>query len=229
MSAIDFGQFRLRPAFFFEFGQFDFGQFDVGQFLDVEFWDDKVWGPRRVGAQRVEAINLEKVGPRRVEPRRVEPRRVGGPKFRAFFPSSATIFFLLSLSWGPFVEFWWCLKRWGPEMCTFGLSDCRVKPRRPHQTGPPGFHTTARELQTCIFEGPGASNTTKIQREDTQRGKKRTKFVAGEGKKARNFGPPTLRASNPSGPHWVWPLACIKKTKQLKITKKKTFLKNPNN
>ena len=46
-SAIDFGQFRLRPAFFFEFGQFDFGQF-----LDVEFWDDKVWGPRRVGAPK---------------------------------------------------------------------------------------------------------------------------------------------------------------------------------
>ena len=24
---VDFGQFRLRPIFFFEFGQFDFGQF----------------------------------------------------------------------------------------------------------------------------------------------------------------------------------------------------------
>ena len=47
------------------------------------------------------------VGPRRVGPRRVEPRRVGSPKFRAFFPSSATIFFLLSLSGAPFVEFWW--------------------------------------------------------------------------------------------------------------------------
>ena len=32
-------------------------------------------------------------------------------------------------------------------------------------------------------------NTTKIQREDTQRGKKRTNFAAGEGKKKeRNFG-----------------------------------------
>ena len=35
----------------------------------------------------------------------------------------------------------------------------------------------------CQFEGPGASNTTKIPREDTQRGKKRTNFAAGEGKK----------------------------------------------
>ena len=58
----------------------------------------------------------------------MEPRRVGGPKFRAFFPSSATIFFLLSLSWGPFVEFWWCLKRgfgqsrpWVCVVCVLGV------------------------------------------------------------------------------------------------------------
>ena len=30
------------------------------------------------------------------------------PKFRSFFPPPATIFILLSLSWGPFVEFCWC-------------------------------------------------------------------------------------------------------------------------
>ena len=46
----------------------------------------------------------------------------GGPqKFALFIPSPATIFFLPSLSWGPFVEFWWCLKRRDPEMCTFGV------------------------------------------------------------------------------------------------------------
>ena len=60
----------------------------------------------------------------------------------------------------------------GPQMCTFGLSGCRLKPRRR----------------------PGASNTTKIPREDPQRGKKRTNFAAGQGKKERNFGPPTLWA-----------------------------------
>ena len=38
-----------------------------------------------------------------------EGRRVGGPKFRAFFPSPALIFILfLSLSGSLFVEFWWC-------------------------------------------------------------------------------------------------------------------------
>ena len=72
VSAIDFGQLRLRPittsasslfrvrpistSVNFDFGQFrlgpistsanfDFGQFDFGQFLDVEFWDDKGWSP----------------------------------------------------------------------------------------------------------------------------------------------------------------------------------------
>ena len=71
----------------------------------------------------------------------------------------------------------------------------------PHPTRPGrrGSHTTARELQTCTFERPSASNTPKIPREDPQRGKKRTNFAAGQGKKARNFGPPTLRAP-PFGP-----------------------------
>ena len=103
---------RLRPistsaSFFFEFGQFDFGQFR----FRLEFLRPKPRkGPKgspKGGSRRVEALeggspgapegggpNLEKVGPRRVE-----PRRVGGPKFRAFFPIPATIFFILSLSW----------------------------------------------------------------------------------------------------------------------------------
>ena len=50
--------------------------------------------------------------------------------------------------------------RRGPEMCTFGLSGCRVK---PGGFGASGVHTTARELQTV----PVFKNTTKIPREDT--------------------------------------------------------------
>ena len=44
------------------------------------------------------------------------------------------------------------------------------------------------------------------------------------------FGPPLFLGlgPHPSGPHWVWPLACMKKTKQLRITKT-TIEKNPNN
>ena len=83
---------------------------------------------------------------------------------------------------------------------------CSVPPEPPFP-GPPfprtalpleGLQTTVRELQTCTFERPGASNT-KIPREDPQRGKKRTNFAAGQGKKARNFGPSTLRGPTFSG------------------------------
>ena len=63
----------------------------------------------------------------------------------------------------------------------------------PAAPKPPGLHTTTRELRTCTFQGPSASNTTKIQRKDPQEMERRMK-KAGEGKKkARNFGPPTLR------------------------------------
>ena len=64
--------------------------------------------------------------------------------------------------------------------------------KTPPASGPPGLHTTARELQTRTFERPGASNTTKIPREDPQRESK-INFRRDREKKARNFGPPTLR------------------------------------
>ena len=76
----------------------------------------------------------------------------------------------------------------------------------PAASGPPVLHTTTRELRTCTFERSGDSNTTKIPREDTQRGKKRTNFVAGEGKKSAKFWGP-----HPSGPRAVYKFwaACL--------------------
>ena len=56
-----------------------------------------------------------------------------------------------------------------------------------------GSHTTARELETCTFQGPCASKNTKIPREDPQRDTKRAKRWREKEEKARNFGPPTLR------------------------------------
>ena len=104
-------------------------------------------------------------------------------KIRSFLPSLG----VFSLNFGGGFEFQ------DPQMCTFWLNtititkiEGRALPRTA--SGPPGLHTTTRELQTCIYEGLGLQNTTKIQREDTQRGKKRTNFAAGEGKKERNFG-----------------------------------------
>ena len=190
------------------------------------------WGPRRVGPRRVgpEVVGPRRVGPRRVGPRRVGPRIVeaqtrksgtlkggtlksGGPKISRFFflLRSQFSFFSPSLG-GSFVEFWWCLKRWGPEMCTFGVLglSCEIlaAPKPPHDWAVmgcllfhlvrsgikitivllPGLHTTARELQTCTFEGPSLqkhhqNSTRKINK----RGRKRMKTVAGEGRKRAKF------------------------------------------
>ena len=51
----------------------------------------------------------------------MEAPKGGGPKISRFFFPSSRRNFLSSLSWGPLVEFWWCLKHRGPEMCTFGV------------------------------------------------------------------------------------------------------------
>ena len=70
-------------------------------------------------------------------------------------------------------------------MCTFGLSDCHVKPRRLWDRR--GF------TQTCTFQAPALQNP-KFHEEDSQEREReeRMKHVEGEEKK-RNFGPPTFR------------------------------------
>ena len=133
--------------------------------------------------------------------------------FTLFYPLPPQNSFLSSLSGCLLVEFWWCLKCRGPEMCTFGLSK-RAHLSAPALQTPPKFHEkTPRE------------------------GRKERILWRERGKKARNFGPPTLRGLGLA-------LVCtlkkktnnFKKSKQLKITKKKQFkkiqtidTKNPNN
>ena len=62
------------------------------------------------------------------------------------------------------------------------------EPRRPGLVGPPGFHTTAREPKRAHFRAPAFENTTKIQREDTQRDTERAKRWREREEKERNFG-----------------------------------------
>ena len=147
------------------------------------------------------------------------------PKYRSFFPLPTPLFFFSSLSWE-----WWCFRSsfflsltvcllvefWcedrDPPMCPCGLSGCRVKPRRLR--GRRGF---TRQPKNSKREGSGASNTTKIPREDTQRETKRMKMGAGEGKKKREilgsppFGAPPWHHPPFLGPilfgpffFWVW-------------------------
>ena len=66
-------------------------------------------------------------------------------------------------------------------------------------SGPSGLHTTARELQTCTFQGPGASNTTKIPRKDPQEREKERKWRRERGKKSEILGPAPFGAP-PEGP-----------------------------
>ena len=69
----------------------------------------------------------------------------------------------------------------------------------------PGFHKTARELQTCTFQAPALQTPPNSTRRHPERDKKERKW--GErGQKKREIldlptlRPPTLRAPNPSGP-----------------------------
>ena len=126
------------------------------------------------------------------------------PKFRAFFPSPAGNFILSSLSGRSSRGIWWCLKRRDAQMCALGVlglsseTPAASGDRRP---GLVGLHTTTRELQTCTFERPGASNTTKIPRADHPDRHKKSEMVAGEGKKKREIlGSPPFGAPTPSGP-----------------------------
>ena len=111
------------------------------------------------------------------------PLRLTAQNFALFSLSRHNFHSFFSLSWGSSRAILVVFLKAGELKCARLL------------WGPPGLHTTA-PLQTRTFEGPGASNTTKIQREDTQRETTRAKMGAGEGKKkTRNFGLP-----RPSGP-----------------------------
>ena len=109
------------------------------------------------------------------------------PKFRSFFRLSRRKFHSFFSLWEVFsLNFGGVFEDRGAQMCTFGV-------------GPPGLHTTTRELQTRHLSVPALqSNTTKIPRENPQREKK-MRFPVGESKKTRNFGPPSPFGPHPSG------------------------------
>ena len=115
------GSFRARVET--DFGQTDFGQTECGVWcvcVCVCAW-----------------VLVSRFHGGRVRCPRDRPSP-GLPKISLFF------FTLPPQKGGPFVEFWWCLKRWGAQMCTFGVLwlSCEA----PAAPKPPGFHTTAKEL-----------------------------------------------------------------------------------
>ena len=106
------------------------------------------------------------------------------PKFCAFFPVFPQFsFFLLSLSWGLLVEFWWRLKRRGPERR--GFTQQPENSKRAHLRVP--------ELQKHH-----QISTRRPPRERAR--EKERKWVREREKKARNFGAPAF-GPHPSDPH----------------------------
>ena len=76
--------------------------------------------------------------------------------FALCFPSPASLHFRsFSLSGGLLVEFWWCLKHRGPEMCTFGV--LRLSCEAPFSCRAEGWIRSSARPVTQIW--PGADNT----------------------------------------------------------------------
>ena len=111
-------------------------------------------------------------------------------------------------------------------MADFGQNRLWPKPT----LGPPGLHTTTKELQRRTFELPGGSKTPPKFHEKTpkEREEKKTNYEAGEGKKSAKFWAP-----HPSGPYFFWFRALHEKKRKEKTRtnnpKKNKQLKNTKN
>ena len=114
--------------------------------------------------------------------------------FALFFPAPATIFILLSLSTGSLVELVFCKAR--------------------------TLRASGRGLQTCTFQGPGASNTTQIRRRTPKRGREEWKLWREKGKKRKILGLP------PSGPYPVWSQKSNSKLAEVEIGRSRNWPKS---
>ena len=117
----NFGQSRFGHPDLTNLGQSNFGQSISGS--GVCHGGALEGGPRtgEVGRLQGKGPNPEKVGtPKGGGPKGGAPKG-GGPKIsRFFFPLPLPFSLFLSLL-GLLVELWWCLKRWGHQMCLFGV------------------------------------------------------------------------------------------------------------
>ena len=113
------------------------------------------------------------------------PEWVGGSSPVKTEPPQIVLWLLMLL----LLLYCWCCCCLNVHVWALGLS-CET----PAALGPPGLHTTAREPKRGHLRAPAPKNTTKKQREEPKEREERMETVATEGKKARNFGLPTLWA-----------------------------------
>ena len=149
-------------------------------------------GPPGPPTPRTTHTRTDRAGP----PLRRTAPPLDRPKFRTFFPSPATIYILFSLScWSCSLNFGGVFEGRDPQMCTFGLSGCRVKPRRPHHRAAEASHDS-RKLQTCTLQGTCASRHHQNSLRRPPETHRNSETVAGEGRKSAKFWAP-----HPLGPH----------------------------
>ena len=87
-------------------------------------------------------------------------------------------------------------------MHVWALSGCHVKPRRPHQTGPPGLAHDSPRTPHVHISGPRRFKHHQNSTKGPQERERRKKIVAGRGKKTREIlGPPPFWAP----PFWAPP------------------------
>ena len=137
----------------------------------------EVWGRGVGGGGGVRGGGGRRVGARRVGAEGWGARKVTGPKFRAFFPSSATVSLFFSL-WGLLVEFWWCLKR-----------------RR-------GFTRQPESPNVHIRGSPPSKTPPKLNEKAPQRERKERKWERERGKKSEILGGPGGRGGLGEGRSW---------------------------
>ena len=117
--------------------------------------------------------------------RRVGARRVGGPKFRAFFPSPATKFVLLFPLWGSSRGFLVVFGSARAVKCArLEFSGCCVKPRRPQsrlgftqQPESPNVHSPTRDWQCSNYHKLEAQSKSQCSVYNIGRVVKRTHSV----------------------------------------------------
>ena len=153
--------------------------------MEAKTW--KKWGP-------------EGWSPEGWGPEGWSPEGWGAQNFALFFPPPATVSLFLCLFGCLLVEFWWCLKRRGPEMCTFGvlgLSCASPGLQKHHQNS---------------TKGPPREREERKKFSSGRREKKKREILGPQplgaptflGSGPHPFGPPPsgqLRAPSPLGPH----------------------------
>ena len=125
--------------------------------------------------------------------------------FALFFPSSRHNF---HSSFSLLGSFRWILlvflKAGTLNIARLEFSGCRVNPRRPHQTGPPGLaHDSPRTPNAHIWASRRFKHYKNSTKGPQERERRKKNVAREEGKKARNFGPPhpSGLGLHPSGLH----------------------------